>query len=462
MAKITKAVAIANNEVAFLAWTLDVIPLPGCLGFHIVREHLDDHDRVLEERPLASYVSFKGQSNPGMAPQNTTVWPVQKFTWRDLTLRRRRNAASQRPPNQRVRYRIRGVGKLRPGLTPVETIEEISPKTGKANTYVGGPIPLGYLTDAAYTNVIVSTANHPPFTATFTNGILSTQFLVHVLEEDGQIKPGELKKHLVEPKDWLRRYLTGDVLPLMRAFFDQQGGRFHAALYELEDTELVDLLKDHADRIDLILSDAGVSTTGQKPNQVTVYDSRNAPARAAVQRLADQPGSALTLQNRMFNGSGHIGHNKFVVHVGDDGSADSVLTGSTNWTWSGVAGQSNNCIRIDDDEDRRSVSRVLEASPPRRAARPQAVERQEFRSRPVGLDQAIRHRPRPDDGPWRIDDRGLVLAQHAREVAATDRVEGRSPASGHGAALLAHAEGATHDLLPRVPPVAGRAPLDRL
>jgi phosphatidylserine/phosphatidylglycerophosphate/cardiolipin synthase-like enzyme len=27
----------------------------------------------------------------------------------------------------------------------------------------------------------------------------------------------------------------------------------------------------------------------------------------------------------------------------------SVLTGSTNWTWSGVCGQSNNCIRIDDD-----------------------------------------------------------------------------------------------------------------
>src|SRR5262249_47674582 len=33
----------------------------------------------------------------------------------------------------------------------------------------------------------------------------------------------------------------------------------------------------------------------------------------------------------------------------DAGKPKSVLTGSTNWTWSGVAGQSNNCIRIDDE-----------------------------------------------------------------------------------------------------------------
>ncbi|WSH04962.1 hypothetical protein U8P71_34620 (plasmid) [Rhizobium ruizarguesonis] len=49
------------------------------------------------------------------------------------------------------------------------------------------------------------------------------------------------------------------------------------------------------------------------------------------------------------NGSGHIGHNKFVVWLDDQGTPRSVVTGSTNWTWSGVAGQSNNCVRIDDD-----------------------------------------------------------------------------------------------------------------
>ena len=53
----------------------------------------------------------------------------------------------------------------------------------------------------------------------------------------------------------------------------------------------------------------------------------------------------------MFNGSGHIGHNKFIVDVDDAGTPKSVLTGSTNWTLSGIMrARSNNCIRIDDDK----------------------------------------------------------------------------------------------------------------
>jgi phosphatidylserine/phosphatidylglycerophosphate/cardiolipin synthase-like enzyme len=145
--------------------------------------------------------------------------------------------------------------------------------------------------------------------------------------------------------DNLRRYLSGDVLPLIHDFFDgHPDGRFHAALYELDDVELLALLKVNSDRISLILSDAGSSKAGG----VTTFDSRNQPARTELLALAAEPGSTFQMINRMFNGSGHIGHNKFVVHVDANGAADSVITGSTNWTWSGVAGQSNNCIRIDD------------------------------------------------------------------------------------------------------------------
>ncbi len=64
MPSITRAKAIANNEVAYLAWAIDGETIPGCLGFDIVREYLDAHDQVTAERPLASYVAFKGQRNP--------------------------------------------------------------------------------------------------------------------------------------------------------------------------------------------------------------------------------------------------------------------------------------------------------------------------------------------------------------------------------------------------------------
>ena len=88
----------------------------------------------------------------------------------------------------------------------------------------------------------------------------------------------------------------------------------------------------------------------KKSKKVTVYDTRNQPARSRLQKLANKPGTKFKIQHRMFNGSGHIGHNKFIVYVDHAGTPKSVLTGSTNWTWSGISGQSNNCIRIDDEK----------------------------------------------------------------------------------------------------------------
>jgi hypothetical protein len=339
MPQVTNAKAIASSEVAVLGWDLDVPFLDGLLGFHVVRQYLDGNDQVTAERPLASYVAFQGQSNPGWKPQNTSVWPLQKFTWRDLTLRQRRDALTRRPVGQRVRYSIAAVGALADEMDPVVVIAT------PGSSYDGNPLPLGYLTEPAFTNAITPSGDCPPYTSTFTRGVLSTQFLLHLLgTPDAQgnlaLPSGIVKTRLTTPGDFLREYLSGDVLDLIRDFLALPGGRFHAALYELDDTELLALLMANADRLDLILSDAG----GSDPT----FDTRNAPARQALQARMDAPGSTLTLQNRLFNGSGHIGHNKFVVHVGDDGVADAVLTGSTNWTWSGVAGQSNNCIRCDD------------------------------------------------------------------------------------------------------------------
>ena len=51
MANITCAVAFSNNEAAFLAWEVDQAPIPGCLGFHVVREYLGADDKV-EATPM--------------------------------------------------------------------------------------------------------------------------------------------------------------------------------------------------------------------------------------------------------------------------------------------------------------------------------------------------------------------------------------------------------------------------
>ncbi len=50
----------------------------------------------------------------------------------------------------------------------------------------------------------------------------------------------------------------------------------------------------------------------------------------------------------MFNNSKHIGHNKFGVLVSKTNEPIAVLTGSTNWTSTGLCGQTNNAVMIED------------------------------------------------------------------------------------------------------------------
>ena len=197
MTKITRATAFSNNEVAYIAWEIDDPTIPGCLGFNIVREFLNSAGDVIEAKPLAAYVAFKGQHNPERLAQNTTVWPVQKFNWRDLTLRKKRSKLERREERLRVCYCIRAVGRMRDGLEKVEVVPESHfdriTRQEVLHTYEGEPIPLGYLTPAFRTNVMDVPRDRMPFTSTFTNGILSTQFIVRILEEDGKIESGELR-----------------------------------------------------------------------------------------------------------------------------------------------------------------------------------------------------------------------------------------------------------------------------
>lgn len=329
MGKLTKAVALCNNEVALIAWDVDGM-IPGCLGFDVTRIYSETGER----KRLAAWVPFEGQSNPDWKPQDTGVWPIQKTFWRDLTLRQKRDKAERRPDNVRVRYEIRPVGRIAPGLEPV---------TGTPpKTYTGPIVPLGYLGAAVTTNEICVGSDCGDVKATFTNGILSGQWLSHIFKGGWSSgATGQLKKKIATPGDPIRAYLSGDVIPTLTSLIaraDCDGGRVHLALYELADTELVKVLVDHAKLIDIILSNTSADDKAKK-----VWDTENAPARQALK----DAGAAI--QDRMFN-NGHIGHNKFAVYVDAKGTPQAVLTGSTNWTATGLCGQSNNASIIENKD----------------------------------------------------------------------------------------------------------------
>jgi phosphatidylserine/phosphatidylglycerophosphate/cardiolipin synthase-like enzyme len=424
MAKVVEARAFCNNEVAYLAWKTDG-KINDCLGFMITRINLDNNER----RCLPAWVAFDTQSNPSGDAQDTSVWPIQKFSWRDLTLRRSRDSLEVRAPF-RAKYEIVPVGPEAPGRVKVPPSDTAHP--GK---FTGDPIPMFVCGEAGETNEFTVTDNFGDVSAFFNNGILSTQNLRQQLKTPAGKAPTkqQIDAHISDPTkfdDPIRTFLAGDVLPALKSMFaraDQENGRLHLALYELDDPELVSLLVKNQARLNLILSTAGSDSVdadavdsmaakaksmvkrsavvkkakkktaaakkktakktspakkaapkkaakkavkkavkkagktavkktsakktvakkvaaGTKPKKVTIWDVTNKEARAKLSALMGS-----RFQNRMFNNSAHIGHNKFAVLLDKNGKPIVVWSGSTNWTPTGLCAQSNNTIVVESD-----------------------------------------------------------------------------------------------------------------
>ncbi|MGF6851689.1 phospholipase D-like domain-containing protein [Paraburkholderia sp. CI3] len=326
---IRSANAYANNAVAYLAWTVDAA-IPDCLGFEITRIYEDGNKRV-----LAAWVAFDRQSNPKWLPETTSVWPVQKFTWRDLTVRQRRDQATLRAADPVLKYFVRPVAHMREGLEPV-------PAPAAAG-YSGAPVPLGYLDEGIETNQVAVTSTFDEVHAAFNSGILSTQWLTHAMEQTlGHVPTkDDIKTEIANVDSPIRAYLAGDLPVMMKDFFDhlKNGGELFLALYELTDPLLVGLIKEHAPKIHLILSNTSLDRKSEQ------WDLENKPFRAQLH------GAGLAeMYDRMFNNNAHIGHNKFGVYVDKTGQAQTVLAGSTNWTQNGLCAQSNNCYLAEHKE----------------------------------------------------------------------------------------------------------------
>jgi phosphatidylserine/phosphatidylglycerophosphate/cardiolipin synthase-like enzyme len=345
MSRISAASAYANNEVALIGWRLDA-DIPDCLGFEITRIYVDaSGDQAAgSERVLAAWVPFEGQKNPDWTPQTTSVWPVQKLFWRDLTVRQKRDDVALRPSDVKLKYRIRAVVKHSENLEPVAP-----PDT--TNTYQGAAIPLSYVDEGIVTNEVLITTKHGSFTLAFNNGILSTQWLKHAFEKKlgKKLTKDTLIAEVAKPNSEFRAYLTGDlegtVTELLNETKQSGDSSAYLALYELGDAALCDRIIDCAPQANLILANSGQESPTKGAPKVwdftnSTYRTKLHAARPAMKIIAD----------RLFNNSQHIGHNKFVVHADEHGVARKVLCGSTNWTSNGLCAQTNNALLVESDE----------------------------------------------------------------------------------------------------------------
>ena len=383
MKLVTRTGAWCNGEVAYLAWDM-ADELPDCLGFMITRVHETGTDAG-RRRILPTWLAFTDQSNPAWNDQDASVWPVQRFEWRDLTLRKRRDTTDVRPIDFRVHYEIVPVGTDGPGRTPIP-VSDTAPylDTDGNPNYEGPRHPLFAIGEATVTNSIDVTHDHDGISAAFTNGILSTQNLVRQLESVNKAPPARLlaqvsspnaatrakattatddhllktlKAEIADPASKIRAFLDGDVFAFVTRLLDRaktDGGEVYLALYELADAALINVLERAVrdGRAHVILTNT--SSTDPNPNrtpddqhQPVIWDTENDPARTALHAAAGDQTPERVI-DRMFTNSARIGHNKFAVYV-KDGTANAVMTGSTNWTETGLCTQSNNVILIEDD-----------------------------------------------------------------------------------------------------------------
>lgn len=294
------ATAISNDNVVFIAWSVPA-KIDGCIGFTVRRIHPDGRSE-----PLPAYVGYAGQSNPRWQARTTDEWPVQKFAWKDLFA----------PPDVALRYEIVALG-------------------GSA----GAPQPIAGV-QPLRTNEVVVTEQRDGAKVWFNRGVVSTQATARDLT-GGKVAPPStavLLRRIAQEGDPLRARLAVGLPRALEMLLDRaqsEGGTCHAALYELADAQLLRALLG-APRLRIVLSNANSGEKGE------IYDGENAAARAALREARRET-------TDRFMPTGHIGHNKFVVYANGEGVAKAVLTGSTNWTATGLCSQTNNAIVIEDE-----------------------------------------------------------------------------------------------------------------
>ena len=307
-----QALAIANNDLVYLWWTYQG-KIDDCLGFSVRRL-----EKGKPPKALPAFVGFEEVpvGDPPPKRKTTDTWPIQSYQWKDLFV----------PEDVEVRYEIVPM-KGTPGkkLTPIPGL-------------------------AVKTNRITAADRIGDHTVIFNRGIISTQALTKALQVAGGGAPSKaaLTKHIAKPGDPIRTRLTGEALGAFTSMLTRgatDGGKCFCALYELADPELIDAIEAAKGHVEVILANAD----GSKKDPVThkdvkVYDKTNAKARKRLHKVLGP-----AMHDRLLAKGNYIGHNKFIVYVDAAGTPKSVLTGSTNWTSSGLCAQTNNVLVLESE-----------------------------------------------------------------------------------------------------------------
>ncbi len=181
-----------------------------------------------------------------------------------------------------------------------------------------------------------TTAAGDGLSAAFNRGIIMSQVVSRLVGDE--ISPARLKKfkdELAAPGFPARRYLAGQVRHELLDFLaaaHQRGSDIYGALYEVNDDELV----------------KGIEAFG--PSAHILIGNGSATPSGMAKRLEK---AHVVVKERDLSKAGRSSpsvHNKFIVEVDKHSGPVRVLTGSTNWTTTGLCTQLNNTLVIERPE----------------------------------------------------------------------------------------------------------------
>jgi phosphatidylserine/phosphatidylglycerophosphate/cardiolipin synthase-like enzyme len=286
-----------NGDDVFIAWKPDGF-IDGCRGFGLLRR------RNGIEEVVSTWVGFEGEKVADGTRRASTNWPIQKYQWTDYMAQ----------PGDELAYRVLPmVGPDKDNLHP-------DPATASAWTE---PVTLSHEVS-------------PGVSVLFNRGVVASQWVSRRLGVTGHdLQNQYLDRIIATPGDKLREYLAGplgDRLFSLLAETSKAGRDVYAALYELDDPQLMDALLAIGSQAHVVLANGSVEKKGE---------DQNATARAAL------VAGKVDVHDRMISPRA-LGHNKFLVICDDDGSPRWVWTGSQNWTMTGLCTQANNSVLIDD------------------------------------------------------------------------------------------------------------------
>lgn len=287
-----------NGDHACLVWMpTDGKPIPNCRGFAIRRVSKG------RERYLHGFVGFSDADK--LDPKNPWKFPVQRFMWWDYSVK----------PGDSVQYSV----------VPVA-----GPSKDKLALDTNNASPL-----TSPMTITGQCSAH--LSAYFNKGVVAAQWVSRALA--AAPKNSKIKDLVAQPGNPLRNALAGLLRPQILSLLadtKKNNGKIYAALYELNDPELIPALEAFGKDCNLILANGAFKGNSPPDND------ENAAVRAQLK-------TKINVFDRMVR-LGHFGHNKFVVFCDSGGKPQRILTGSTNWTCSGLCTQANNGLIIDDPD----------------------------------------------------------------------------------------------------------------